>query len=56
MVTKKNSKKLHTNLNKCQGENCPTLSGRNLISTCNRRAKSAPARRGKISSLQTGIM
>ena len=40
MFTKKNSRKLLTNLNKCQVENCPALPGRNLISTCNRRVRS----------------
>ena len=49
MVTKKNSKKLHTNLNKCQVENCPALPERNLISTCNRRVRSGTAGRGEIS-------
>ena len=53
--TEKKSKKLHANRNKYQGENCPTLPGRNLISTCNCRARSVPAVRGKISPLQTGI-
>ena len=53
MFTKKNSKKLHTNLNKCQVENCPALPGRNLISTCNRRVRSVPAGQGEISSQQT---
>ena len=43
MVTMKNSKKLHTNLNKCQVGNCPDFPGRNLISRCNRRVTSAPA-------------
>ena len=52
----KNSKKMHTNLNKCQVENCPTLPGRNSISTGNRRAKSVPAGRVEISSWQTKIM
>ena len=56
MFTKKNSKKLHTNLSKCQVENCPALPGRNLISTCNRRVRSVPAGRGEISSRQTGMM
>ena len=49
MVIKKNSKKLHTNLNKCQVENCPALPERNLISTCNRRVRSVTAGRGEIS-------
>ena len=52
MVTKKNSKKLHTNLNKCQVENCPALPGQNLISTSNRSVRSFPAGRGEISSRQ----
>ena len=43
MVTKENSKKLHTNLNKCQVENCLALPGQNLISTRNGRVRSVPA-------------
>ena len=50
MVAKKNSNKLHTNLNKCQVENCPTLPWRNLISTCNSRVRSVPAGWREISS------
>ena len=56
MLRKKNPKKLHTNLNKYQVENCPALQGRNLISTCNRRVRFVPAGQGEISSRQTGIM
>ena len=56
MVTKKNSKKLHTNLNKCQVENSPALPGRNLISTRNRRVRSVPAGRDEVSLRQTEIM
>ena len=56
MVTKKNSKKLHTILNKCQVENSPALPGRNLISTRNRRVRSVPAGRDEVSSRQTKIM
>ena len=37
MLTMKNSKKMHANLNKYQVENCPAFPGRNLISACNRR-------------------
>ena len=48
MLTKKNSKKMHTNLNKCQME----MRKRNLISACNLRVKSAPAGRVAISSRQ----
>ena len=40
MLTKKNSKKMHTNLNKDQKENFPVLPRRNLINTSNRRVKS----------------
>ena len=50
---KKNPKKMHANLIKYQVENCPTLPGRNLISTCNRRVKSASAVRVEISFRQT---
>ena len=56
IVTKKNSNKLHTSLNKCHVENCPASPGRNLISTCSRRVRSVPAGRGEVSSWQTGIM
>ena len=53
MITKKNSKKLHTNLNQCQVENCPTLPGQNLISACNPRVRFNPPGWGEISSRQT---
>ena len=56
MVTKKNSKKLLSDLNKCLAENCPALPGQNLISTYNRRVGSVPAGRGEISFRQTGII
>ena len=39
MLTKKNLKKMHANLIKYHLENCPTLPGRNLISTCNRKGE-----------------
>ena len=52
MLIKKNPKKIHANLIKCQVENCPTLPGRNLITTCNRRVTSVSAGRIEISSLQ----
>ena len=45
-----------TNINKYQEEKCPALWGRNLISTYNRRVKSALARQVEISFQQTGIM
>ena len=56
MLPTKNPKKMHTNLIKYQMENCPTLPGRNLISTCNRRVKTFSAGRVEISSRQAGIM
>ena len=37
-----------------QVQNYPALSGRNLISTCNRRVKYVPAGRGEISSPEPG--
>ena len=54
MLTKKNSKKMHANLNKYQVQNWPALPGRNVTSTCNRRVKSFPTGRVAISSQQTG--
>ena len=56
MLTKKNSKKMYTNLTKCQVEDCPALPGQNLIFTYNRRVKSVPAGRVEILSQQTGII
>ena len=56
MLTKKNSKKMHTNLNKWQVHNCLGLPGQNFISTSNHKVKSFPAVRVEISSQQTGIM
>ena len=41
MVTKKNLKKLHTNLNKCYVENSPSFP--ELIFVCNRMMRSFPA-------------
>ena len=55
MLTKKNPKKMHANLIKYQVENCPTLPGRNLISTRNRRVKSVSARWVDVSSRQATI-
>ena len=49
-------RKMHTNPNKCEVENCRAFPGRNLTSTCNHRVKSVPARRVEFSSRQTGIM
>ena len=54
MVTKKNSKKLHTNRNKCQVEKCPALSRWNLISTCNCRVRSVLAGWGKFHPSKLG--
>ena len=45
MVTKKNSKKLHTNLNKCYVENSTFFPG--LIFACTRMMRSFPAGWGK---------
>ena len=56
MVTMKNSKKLHTNLNKCHVENCPEMPRQNLISTRNRRVRSVSAGRDEVSPRQTEIM
>ena len=56
MLTKKNSKKMYTNLTKCQVEDCPALPAQNLIFTCNIRVKSVPAGRVEILSRQTGIV
>ena len=44
------------NIIKEQVENCPVLPRRNLISTCNRGAKSVSAGRDEISFRQAGIM
>ena len=54
MVQKK-KKKMSKNLNKYLVENCPTLSGLNLIPPYNRRVKSVQAGREEISSRQTEI-
>ena len=54
--TRKIQRKMHTNQNKCQVDNCPALPRRSLISTCNRRMKSVTAGRVEISSRQTEIM
>ena len=43
--------KRHRDLNKYQVENCPTLPWGNLISTCNRGVKSAPAWQDIVKSL-----
>ena len=56
IVTKKNSKKLYTNLSKCHVENCAALSGLYLTSTRNRSVRSVPAGQGEISSQQTEMM
>ena len=52
-LQRKIQRKMHTNQNKCQVENCPALPGRSLISTCNRRMKSVTAGRVEISFQQT---
>ena len=44
------------NLNKYQVQNCPALPGRNLISPCNRKAKSVPTGQFEMSFQETGIM
>ena len=44
MLTKKNPKKMNVNLIKYRVKNCPTLPGRNLTSTCNRRIKSVSSK------------
>ena len=56
MLTKKNPKKMHKDLNKCQAENCTPLPGQYLIFICNRRDKSVPAGRVEILSRKAGIM
>ena len=56
MLTKKNPKKMHKNVNKCQAENCTHLPGQYLIFICNRRDKSVPAGRVEILSRKAGIM
>ena len=56
MLTKKNPKKMHKNLNKCQAENCTLLPGQYLIFICNRRDKSVPAGRVEILSRKAEIM
>ena len=45
-----------TNPYKYQVENCPALSRRSLIFSCNRMVKYVSARRVEISFRQTGIM
>ena len=56
LTLKKNSKKMHKNLNKYKAEIWLALLRQNLISTCNHRVKYVPAGRVEISSQQTRII